>query len=99
VNGDDIFQSVTLPAGATTVRFAYAPPGIEAAWFGCGAGLLLLLAGATLRWLLRAGATLRWQRTPPLSVPVEDAHMHAAVAGEPRLSPATTPPVPAEEPP
>ncbi len=43
VAADGIFQAVTLPAGHSLVRFAYAPPGIGAAWLACAAGLALLL--------------------------------------------------------
>jgi hypothetical protein len=43
VGADGIFQTVRLPAGMSGVRFAYAPPGIGAAWLGCAGGLALLL--------------------------------------------------------
>ena len=53
-NGSDVsvqpaglFQTIALPAGATRVTFAYAPPFIGWAWAGFAAGVLLLI-GATL---------------------------------------------------
>ena len=36
----EIFQGVTLPAGRSRVRFAYAPPGVLWAWAGFALGLL-----------------------------------------------------------
>jgi hypothetical protein len=43
VSADGIFQTVNLPAGVSTVHFAYAPPGIGAAWLACAAGFALLV--------------------------------------------------------
>jgi hypothetical protein len=42
---DDIFQTVSLPAGRSKIAFRYAPPWINAAWAACAAGAAILLAG------------------------------------------------------
>ncbi len=46
---EEIFQSVTVPAGRSLVRFAYAPPGVGWAWAGFAAGLGAGLIAAARR--------------------------------------------------
>jgi hypothetical protein len=58
VGQEEIFQTVDLPVGDSAVRFAYAPPGIAAAWVGCAAGFLLLVVTAVGRWHLARRAIL-----------------------------------------
>jgi hypothetical protein len=48
VTNAGIFQSVSLPAGKSVVRFAYAPPYMFVAWACCAAGFALLLFGRPL---------------------------------------------------
>jgi Bacterial membrane protein YfhO len=54
---DGIFQALTIPAGAHTITFSYAPPGV-------GWGFLALAAG--LGWLLLPGAVRRIAGRHPL---------------------------------
>ena len=51
-----IFQSIALPAGRSTVRFAYAPPGIGWAWLACAVGVLAFAAPLARR--ARTGSRL-----------------------------------------
>ncbi|CAI9119847.1 hypothetical protein [Brytella acorum] len=44
---DDLFESVPLPTGRSTVSFAFAPPGATYGWFGMLFGIGLLVAGFT----------------------------------------------------
>jgi hypothetical protein len=53
---DRIFQSVSLPAGVSEVRFRYAPPGIGWAWLAMGFGLAALVVPPAFRRIRRAGS-------------------------------------------
>ena len=46
--GSDIFQTLALPAGRASVRFRFAPPGIEWGYAAALAGVMLLAAGLVL---------------------------------------------------
>ena len=51
---DRLFQSITLPAGESEVRFRYAPPHVSWAWWAALVAILAFAAPGVRRWRLRA---------------------------------------------
>jgi hypothetical protein len=73
----EIFQAIALPSGRSSVRFAYAPPGIAWAWLACALGLLALLVPA--RWMPRTRSRLA--ASVPGTFPPPDPRERPAQAG------------------
>ncbi len=68
---EEIFQAIDLPAGASTARFSYLPPGIALAWLACAIGAAGLgaasLRGTSLRAISMGAASLG--APPPAALP------------------------------
>jgi hypothetical protein len=56
---DEVFQAITLPAGASEVRFSFAPPGILWGWIAAASGALGMMVALVASFLGQGEAARR----------------------------------------